>query len=323
MNKNMWELQKEVGTLRADAAALAQKLEAVEEGLRAIREQGKGEDADTYRRVRERASRLPFQGHPLAQVQSEEARRLYLLVLAKLALIDKDPSLKEDRLVVLQYLLSQSGLGDALEDIVRMALESKDDVFRNLKDMLDQTLHKYLAVDAMVIANIQGEACEAAIRYISVLCGCLGIDKEKLPVYAALAASILEQKLADQSLSSGQKETFLYELKSFTSYLKQYRVYALTRNTQTFRANDNNPLTWYAKSGDAVKLGAYICTGRGVSEAADTQGKVYIFKSEYSYGYWGEEKREYCIVICSPYDSQQAVLEWIRETGKLEDPVIC
>ena len=333
----MWELQKEVGTLRADAAVLALKLEAVEEGLRAIWEQGKGEDEDTYCRIRERASHLPFRGHPLAQVQSEEARRLYLLVLAKLALMDEDPSLKEDRLVVLQYLLSRSGLSDKLEDIVRMALESKDDVFKNLNDVLEQAMYKHLAVDALVMAHIQGEASEAALCYASGLCAVLGIQKDSLKIYMALAASVLEQKLDEQTLSSGQKESFLYELQSFTYYLEQYRVVALTRNAQIFDANTNNPLTWHVKSGEMVICGQSICTGRGVSKKANRIGKVYIFKS----GIKQEVPREgispsesffyglhdfvqtYCIVICPPYDSRQAVLEWIKGTKVLENPVIC
>ena len=335
MNKNLFEVQNEVNAMQKQMAALSGQMEAVVEELRAIREQGKGEDKDTYRRIRERASRLPFKGHPLAQVQSEEARRLYLLILAKLALLDEDPSLKEDRLVVIQYVLSQSGLADELEDIVRTAMESRAEVFGDAMTILDKTMYKHLVVDALVMAHIQGEAGETVLRYVSSLCAVLQVKPETLPIYTALAASVLKQNLEEDALSDEQKESLYEELQQFTYYLPQYRIDSSQRLVQEEKFDLGWGLSevygcdtkWNVRSGQFVKKGESLSAMVGdvtyCGIKAEKSGKIYIFDGETNWERWGHVILHSYIVITPRYDSQKAVIQWAKEKGFVEDDKVC
>lgn len=312
MKKNLLDIQKEIRELDNKVKDISSSIAGIYSEIDRLR----NEDTNTidYEMIRIMSRYLTFENHPIHNLDDTYACQRYIELLLSLAQIDQYSEYIINRLTLIQWILSQSRMEMSLEDFVQTSLKINSNTFGELLESLPVSYHVQLIVDALIIANICGQASDDVLIYIVNLCSVLGVDKEQLRILAMIAKAILKQDF------SKIKEVDLQEVTtqaaSFRHYLTQSvmnTVLCLQRTVVVEAPDDSHVgFKWKVKQYSQVKKGDVIAVHRNDRWS----NNISVIKSPCAGTIF--QFRNNCInygVISHEADSKNSIKAWVLQKG--------
>lgn len=260
MKKSLLDIQQEIreldGKVRDISTAIAEIYDEIDE-LR---------DDETnsidYETIRLMSCYLAFEKHPLARLDDTYACEIYLETLLSLVQVDRGSGDTVSRLIFVQWLLSQTKLELSLEELFKASLKINSGTFAEIVELIPKTYKSYLIMDALLTANICGQANNDVLIYVVNLCSILSVDKEQLRILSIMAKGILKQNLG--KMKKADLQQVLEQAKSFKHYLNSELLNAGLRSQRTIAVEapdkTHSNFKWKVKQQGQVEKGDVIAT---------------------------------------------------------------
>lgn len=260
MKKSLLDIQQEIRALDGKVKDISTSISQIYEELDELRND-KASTID-YERICFMASHFRFGTHPLARLEDGYACRNYLEMLLSLTQVDCGADATVSRLIFIQWILLQSKLDISLEDLLYDSLKINSASFGELVEILPKPYHSQLVMDALITANICGQAREDVLIYVAGLCSVLGISKEELCMLSVIAKGILKQDLGRMKKADLRK--FLSLAKDYEHYLNADYLNARFRSQRTLAVEapdeTHHNFKWKVKQKAQVEKGDVIAT---------------------------------------------------------------
>lgn len=262
MKKSLLDIQQEIRELDSKVREISASIAEIYEEVDNLR----NDKTDTidYEMIRLMSRHLSFGRHPLGRLEDVYACRIYLESLLSLTQVDRGSHSTVNRLIFVQWILSQSKLDLCLEELFKDSLEISSGTFGEIAEIIPKAYRNQLVMDALLTANICGQANNAVLIYVANLCSILGIAKEQLRILSIMAKGILKQEFGIMKKSDLLQ--VLAQAKSFKHYLNNDILNANLRSQRRIavKAPDetHKNFKWKVKQQGQVAKGDVIATYR-------------------------------------------------------------
>lgn len=313
MRKSLLDIQQEIRDLENKVKDISVSISSIYEEIDDFRNDDTEESID-YKMIQVLSNHIGFGKHPLDKLEDAYACQMYLEALLNLVQADKGSSSTVNRLVIIQWLLTQSRLDMELEELFKESLRVSSDTFGELVEILPKQYRNYFVVDALLVANICGQANEDVLGYIVNLCTILGVDKEQLRILSIIARGALKQDLG--KMRKADLQLVLEYAKKFKHYLNAEKLLKKTLCSQRTIAvelpdSGNNNFKWRVKQQAEVEKGEVIATyKKGYSNrdplidiTAPCSGTIFQFRNNcINYG-----------IIALETDNKDSIKSWVLQ----------
>lgn len=320
MNINLLDMQKEIRNLESKIQDIYSHVSSIYKKIDESRNKDIIKESLDYEMIRIVSARFSFEEHPLSKLKNVYARQMYIEILLSLIQLDKESKVTMNRLIFIQWIINESRLKIKLEDIFRETLKMSSSTFGKFINILPEQYNDYLIVDALIIANICGDANKDILSYIANICVILGINKEKIRILSITTKCILKQ-----SIGKMKKE----DLKFFLTYLKKFKYYIdsnmnneimektlLLQRKIVAKVPDSKSVNfkWKVKQKSEVEKGDLIATYNRNSSYSRSVVKITAPYSGTIFQF-----RDKCInygVISYNIDNKDSIKEWVLQQKK-------
>lgn len=305
--KSLLDIQREMRELDGKVKDISSSILEIYDAIDDLRNGEK--EAIDYEMIRILSTHFNFGEHPLDKLEDGYACRLYLEVLMNLIHSDQGSQATINRLVFVQWILTQARLDISFEELYKDSLVVNSAVYAELVELLPENYKNHLVMDALLIANICGQANLEILIYVVNLSSVLGIDKNRMRCFSMIAKWILRQKL--ERMQNSDMEQILICAVEFKHYLTNETLGRTIAVEAPDRTHSN--FKWKVKQHEYVKKGDVIATcgfGRAVYSTrsmneikAPCSGTLFQFRNNCTnYG-----------VIAHEYDNKDSIKEWVLQ----------
>lgn len=260
MKKSLLDIQQEVRELDGKVKDISFAIAEIYDEIDELRNDET--DSIDYERIRLMSHHFSFGKHPLGRLNDTYACQIYLETLLSLVQADRGSGDTVNRLIFVQWLLSQTKLELTLEELFKDSLKINAGTFAEVVELIPKTYKIYLIMDALLTANICGQANNDVLIYVVNLCCILGVDKERLRILSIMAKGILKQDLG--KMKKADLQQVLTQAKNFKNYLINNLINAdiCSQRTIAVEAPDktHSNFKWKVKQRGQVKKGDVIAT---------------------------------------------------------------
>lgn len=310
MMKSLLDIQQEIRELDAKVKDISASIAEIYDAINEMR----NDDADTidYETIRLMALNLTFGQHPLDKLEDAYACQTYIETLLSLVHTDYGSEQTINRLIFIQWFLTQSRLNITLEELFKVSLKITSDTFEKLIEVIPKDYRNQLVLDALIIANINGQSNNDVLIYIVSLCSILAVDKDQLRILSIIAKSILRQDLA--KIKKADLQQVLAQAKYFKHYLNNGLLETGYRSQRTIAVEapdtSHSNFKWMVNQHTQVKKGDVIVTysnnqwSKPVKEIkSPCSGTLFQFRSNcINYG-----------VIALETDNKNSIKKWLLQ----------
>lgn len=259
MKKSLLDIQQEIRELDGKVKDISFAIVGIYDEIDELRNDET--DSIDYETIRLMSRHLSFGKHPLGKLDDNYACQIYLETLLSLVQADRGSGDTVNRLIFVQWLLSQTKLELSLEELFKGSLKINTGTFAEVVELIPKTYKSHLIMDALLTANICGQANNDVLIYVVNLCSILGVDKEQLRVLSIMAKGILKQDLG--KMKKADLQQVLAQAKSFKHYLnKLLNVGLRSQRRIAVEAPDKtySNFKWKVKQQGQVEKGDVIAT---------------------------------------------------------------
>lgn len=307
MKKSLLDIQQEIRELDKKIKDISLSISEIYDEIDALRDDGPG--GIDYEMIQLMARNLSFGKHPLTGFEDNYACRIYLETLLSLVQADQGSKGTVNRLIFVQWLLTQTSLELTLEELMKVSLKFNTGTFAEVVEVIPEPYRKHLVMDALLTANICGQASESVLLYVVNLCGILGVEKEQLCILSVLAKGILQQNI---EIKTADLDQVLAQAKFFQHYLNNKITDAVIHAQRAIAVeapdNTHHNFKWNVKQQCRVEKDDVIATyyADGWSKVSLTElkapcsGTIFQFRNKSTnYG-----------VIAHKSDNKDSIKEW-------------
>lgn len=260
MKKSLLDIQQEIRELDGKVKDISFAIAEIYDEIDELRNDET--DSIDYETIRLMSRHLSFGKHPLGRLDDNYACQIYLETLLSLVQADRGSGDTVNRLIFVQWLLSQTKLELTLEELFKDSLKINTGTFAEIVELIPKTYKSYLILDALLTANICGQANNDVLIYVVNLCSILGVDKEQLRIISIMAKGILKQDLG--KMKKADLQQVLAQAKSFKHYLNSELLNAGLRSQRTIAVEapdkTHSNFKWKVKQQGQVEKGDVIAT---------------------------------------------------------------
>lgn len=260
MKKSLFDIQQEIRELDGKVKDISFAIAEIYDEIDELRNDET--DSIDYETIRLMSRHLSFGKHPLGRLDDNYACQIYLQTLLSLVQADRGSGDIVNRLIFVQWLLSQTKLELSLEELFKDSLKINTGTFAEVVELVPKTFKSHLIMDALLTANICGQANNDVLIYVVNLCSILGVDKEQLRILSIMAKGVLKQDLG--KMKKADLQQVLAQAKSFKHYLNSELLNAGLRSQRTIAVEapdkTHNNFKWKVKQQGQVEKGDVIAT---------------------------------------------------------------
>lgn len=260
MKKSLLDIQQEIRELDGKVKDISFAIAGIYDEIDELRNDET--DSIDYETIRLMSRHLSFGKHPLGKLDDNYASQIYLETLLSLVQADRGSRDTVNRLIFVEWLLSQTKLELSLEELFKDSLKINTGTFAEVVELVPKAYKSYLIMDALLTANICGQANNDVLIYVVNLCSILGVDKEQLRTLSIMAKGILKQDLG--KMKKADLQQVLVQAKSFKHYLNSELLNAGLRSQRTIAVEapdkTHSNFKWKVKQQGQVEKGDVIAT---------------------------------------------------------------
>lgn len=219
MEKSLLDIQQEIRDLDNKIQEISFKISSIYKSVDDFRNKDIIKDGIDYEMIHLKSTYFKFGKHPLRKLKNLYACQMYIKILLSLIQLNRGSKITINRLIFIQWLINESGLKIKLKDFFGESLKISYETFDKLINILPKQYKDYLIVDALIIANICGQANEEIFRYIIDLCLILEYSKEEIRIFSIIAKNTLKQNIG--KIREENLQVILDYLEKFRHYINR------------------------------------------------------------------------------------------------------
>lgn len=257
--KSLLDIQQDVRNLEADVEEITERIRNISSDIDDMRNADPSMEFD-YGRIEILAGQIPFVRHPLDELEDGRACLIYLEMLLNIVRMDHEIGVTVNRLIFIQWIQIQSRIDRSLEELVADTYRTQADLFEEFAQIVPKEYMDVFMLDALIVANIGGEANGETLEYLAEVSALLGIDAEKLRILAQIARAVLCQKFGEM-----EKEELREVLKctnEFEFYLDSDIIEKAVQEQREIvvKVDDMSNLKWMVIQNQKVQKGDIVAT---------------------------------------------------------------
>lgn len=309
--KSLLDIQQDIRALESAVQDISVNIKKINSDIHEFR----NTDADLtmdYSMIEVLAKQIKFRSHPLSELEDDRLHKLYIEMLLSIVNLDRgDKEITINRLVFVQWILSRSKLNESLEELFTDSLTLEKNFLYELEKDIPTKYKKYLLVDALIVANISGNANREILEYLSDLSVVMGIDAYILHELSVIARVALQQSMV------GLKRTDMEEVyrlaKSYSYYIESKVLTDCIRSLRKIvvEISDKEAIDfkWNVNQMELVAEGDLLATYKTSKHAmytkkiiAPSSGTIYLFRDSCkNYGVLGHKN-----------DNKDSIKAWVN-----------
>lgn len=213
--KTLLDIQQDVRNLENSVREIAEDIKNISEDIDNIRNSSQKSTFD-FSKIKVLAKQMDFGKHPLSLLSDEHLCSLYLKMLLSITHLDSDEEVTINRLVFIQYLQIHAHVPSTIEDLYIDSYKIDKESYSDFAQLLTNNYKEYFLVDALIVANIAGNANSEINEYLANMVAILDIPKERITDLTLIATVVLKQNLGRCAYT---------QLKILQDKTKRYRHY--------------------------------------------------------------------------------------------------
>lgn len=277
--KSLLDIQQDIRQLEKSMKEISDDVKNINADIDSLRNASETTELD-FDKIEILARQIDFGKHPLDKLKDGRACQVYLEILLNLVRLDMDEEITINRLVFIQWLQIQSRIDWSLEDLYKDCFKTDKKMIFEFLEIIPKKYKDYFLVDALIIANISGEANVALYEYIADIIAILGLthgEARDLAVISKMALSQSVDGVERECLNMVQDklEPFSHYLRSGIAQdvIKAMRVIVVALPDRCVKWFE-----WKVKQFQKVECGDVIATYR---KEKRTRGYSYMKQYEY------------------------------------------
>lgn len=323
--KTLLDIQQDIRNLENDVRKVMEKAKNISADIDNIRNSSQMAIFD-FSKIKVLAKQMDFGKHPLSTLKDKHVCSLYLKMLLSIAHLDSDEEVTINRLVFVQYLQIHAHVPSTLEDLYIDSYKLDKDLYSDFSQLLPEKYKEYFIVDALIVANIAGNANSEINEYIASMVTLLDVPTEKITDLTLIATIVLKQNLGGFAYT--QLKILQDKTQNYRHYIKEeliqqainasaILVFKVPDSVWNFKFEakqeqkvhkgdllatyESNPVTRIVAN---TFLDKKECTYKDTYEGiAPVDGKFFRFKKDHTYyGVIGHEK-----------DDKDSIKAWVEE----------
>ena len=214
--KSLLDIQRDVKQLEKNIQEISDAIKNVNNDIENIRNSSDKVMVD-FSKIEVLAKQLKLEGHPFKR-KGERKRQIYLKMLLYIVRLDTDEENIVNRLVFIQALKEEFDIELSLEDLYADCFKMDKQLYYEMAELFKTEEKEHFLVDALIVANITGEANAEICNYIADIISMLGIQSNVVMELAVVSKLVLSQSLSGisrEGLKSLQKRE-----KTFRNYIQ-------------------------------------------------------------------------------------------------------
>lgn len=315
MKKSLLDIQQEIRVLDGKVKDISNAITKIYDEIDELKNDAA--DSIDYKTIRLMSRHLSFGKHPLGRLDDHYVCQIYLEILLSLVQADQGLGDTVNRLIFIQWLLSQTKLELSLEELFKDSLKINSGTFAEVAELIPKTYRTQLVMDTLLTANICGQANNDVLIYVVNLCSILGVDKEQLRILSMMAKGILKQEL--DKMEKADWRQVLAQSKDFKHYLNSNLLNSGLPSQRTIAVEvldkTHSNFKWQVKQQGHVEKGDVIATyGRWSGSSltkiiAPCAGTLFQFRNNCTnYG-----------VIAHESDNKYSIKAWVIQGRKAHE----
>lgn len=313
--KSLLDIQQDIRNLESsvqDITAYIRNIHSDINELRNSAQDAQSRDFD-YEKIAILAGYLPFGKHPLSGLMDGRICQIYLEMLLNMIRMDHDAETTVNRMVFIQWLQIQSEIDWSLEELYQDACGMQLDFYDEFVEILPKKYAEIFMLDALIVANVGGQANREIFEYLAGLSVMLGIGTEQVQMLSSVATAVLCQKF--QPMERRKLENVLSCAQEYKFYIAPNLFDDAIQRQREIVVQKPDDLRWNVKQGQEVKKGDFIAfynkSGtyffgkEGEKIKAPSSGVLFRFRdNNINYG-----------VISVKMDDKDAIKTWVKAGG--------
>jgi|BioPla2DNA2_1021312.scaffolds.fasta_scaffold28538_3 hypothetical protein len=316
--KSLLDIQQDVRKLENSVQEIVESIKNVSADIDNIRNSSEGAALD-FSKIEVLAKQIDFGKHPLDKLKDGHICQVYLEMLLSIVQLDSDEEVTINRMVFIQWLQIQARIDWTLEDLYKDSFKIDKKSYFEFVDLIPKKYKEYFFVDALIVANIAGNANEEIYEYIADIVTILGISERSIKELALVARLALSQRI--DGIGREALEVLQDKAKGYSHYFKS----EFTEDSQkalrviVVELHDNvaKNFKWKVQQQQKVQRGDVIATyqkekkSRGYSYIknyeleeirASVPGTIFQFRNNNTY--YG--------VIAHEEDNKDSIKAWVK-----------
>lgn len=215
--KSLLDIQKDIRKLESNVKDITNSIKNINLDIQNIRNSSEEAELD-FSKIEILAKKLNFGKHPLSKIKHLGICGVYLQMLLNIVVLDSNEEITINRLVFIQWLKIQSHIECSLEDLYKESLKMQKKSYQELVNKIPQNYKEYFVVDALIVANIAGNANEAIYQYIADIISILEISLEKVKELALISRVVLSQNINE--IDQDELRIIIHSIEEYDHYIK-------------------------------------------------------------------------------------------------------
>ena len=286
--KSLLDIQQELRDLETDVKSITSCIENIHADISEMRDaaqDAQGREFD-YARIETLAKKIPFNNHPIGLLKDARMCQLYLEMLLNIVRMDYDSETTANRLVFIQWIQSWAETDWSLEELFADSCSMQKELYDEFAKGLSEDYIEYFCLDALIIANIGGEANREILEYLAEMSSIFGITTERMRELAVLTMAALCREFKEMEIE--EADQILDEIERFAYYIDEDMVQKTIEPYRKIveKCSDDVFMEWTVKQKQEVEKGECIARHkRGSSILAGSKniysplaGTIYQFK---------------------------------------------
>lgn len=207
--KSLLDIQKQIRMLEQTVEDVSSTLRNINDEIEQLCKADDQPNID-FKQIMNLSKKLPFAKHPLSKWDNEYACCCYIEVLLSMVLLDNGEEARLNRLVLIQWLLTEASINHTLEQLLTECYQLNKDSYAEKIDSIPKEYREFLLADALIIAYMNGEVNADICEYIVALCEAFYIDKNEFVLLCKTAFQALTQNV--DCLLEGRKKAEIMAL---------------------------------------------------------------------------------------------------------------
>ncbi len=309
--KSLLDIQQDIRSLEKSIQEITTCVQSISSDIENIRNSSEDSDID-FSIIKILAQQIEFEKHPLDKLDDGKACQVYLEMLLNLVQLDLEEEITINRLVFIQWLQIQSRIDWSLEDLYKDSFKTDKKLYFEFLEIIPDEYKKYFLVDALIVANICGQANIAIYQYIADIVTIFGLSDEDIKSLALISRLVLSQSLGEQDKES--LNIILENIELFRYYLTDNIVQEIMKAKRVVdvKVPDNRIIKfkWRVKQFQRVECGDIVAfymnrQYKVQNIRASVSGTIFQFRdNNTNYG-----------VISHENDNKDSIKAWIK-TGR-------
>lgn len=316
--KSLLDIQQDVRKLENSVQEIVESIKNVSADIDNIRNSSEGLLLD-FSKIEVLAKQIEFGTHPLAKLKDGHICQVYLEMLLSIVQLDSDEKVTINRMVFIQWLQIQARIDWTLEDLYKDSFKIDKKSYFEFVDLIPKEYKEYFFVDALIVANIAGNANEEIYEYIADIVTILGISEKNIKALALVAMLALSQRI--DGIGCEALEVVLDKAKGYSHYIKSEFTEDIKKTLRVIVVELHDSVAknfkWKVQQQQKVQYGDVIATyqrekkSRGYSYIknyeleeirASVPGTIFQFRNNNTY--YG--------VIAHEGDNKDSIKTWVK-----------